>query len=318
MLLEKRNYYKPFKYPFAYEAYLIQNKMHWIPQEIKLDEDIRDYNKKLTKDEQSLVSSIFRFFTQADADVAGAYAEHYLPMFPHPELRMMLGSFVNMEAIHKDAYSMLIDTLGFNESEYKKFLDIKVMYDKHEYLLKFNTDSILEKAKTMAVFSGFVEGIQLFSSFIMLLNFDRFSLMKGMNQIVTFSIRDETLHVQAMSQLFKQYVSEYVPQEMYKRLKTEIYQACERVVELENNFIDYCFDHCKIRGLSAEDVKNYIRYIADRRLLGLGLDSLFHVRENPLPWVSEILNNVEHANFFETRATEYGKANTTGAWGDVF
>ena len=109
---------------------------------------------------------------------------------------MMLVSFAAMEAVHQDAYSLLLETLGKDDNIYSEFMDIQEMVEKHEYLSDFSMDTPHNIAKTMAVYSGFTEGVQLFSSFAILLNYPRHNLMKGMGQIVTWSIRDETLHVE--------------------------------------------------------------------------------------------------------------------------
>ena len=316
-LLEERDYYKPFNYPWAFEMYKKQQQMHWMPEEVPLQDDIKDYKEKLTPANRALVDNIFRFFTQADVDVCCGYAKHYLPTFKQPEVRMMLVSFAAMEAVHQEAYSLLLETLGKSEDEYQKFTEIQAMSDKHEYLTDFNMRDKHEMAKTMAVYSGFTEGVQLFSSFAILLNLPRHNLMKGMGQIVTWSIRDETLHVEGMSKLFRTFIAEN-PELWTDKLKYEVYCAAERVVELEDSFIDVCFDNADIEGLTAVEVKEYIRYIADRRLLGLGMKAIFHSTENPLPWLDQQINAVEHTNFFENRATEYAKSTTQGNWQDIF
>ena len=316
-LLEERDYYKPFNYPWAFEMYKKQQQMHWMPEEVPLQDDIKDYKEKLTPANRALVDNIFRFFTQADVDVCCGYAKHYLPTFKQPEIRMMLVSFAAMEAVHQEAYSLLLETLGKSEDEYQKFTEIQAMSDKHEYLTDFNMRDKHEMAKTMAVYSGFTEGVQLFSSFAILLNLPRHNLMKGMGQIVTWSIRDETLHVEGMSKLFRTFIAEN-PELWTDKLKYEVYCAAERVVELEDSFIDVCFDNADIEGLTAVEVKEYIRYIADRRLLGLGMKAIFHSTENPLPWLDQQINAVEHTNFFENRATEYAKSTTQGNWQDIF
>ena len=316
-LLEEREYYKPFDYGWAFEAYKKQQQMHWMPEEVPLQDDIKDYKEKLTPANRALVDNIFRFFTQADVDVCCGYAKHYLPTFKQPEIRMMLVSFAAMEAVHQEAYSLLLETLGKSEDEYQKFTEIQAMSDKHEYLTDFNMRDKHEMAKTMAVYSGFTEGVQLFSSFAILLNLPRHNLMKGMGQIVTWSIRDETLHVEGMSKLFRTFIAEN-PELWTDKLKYEVYCAAERVVELEDSFIDVCFDNADIEGLTAVEVKEYIRYIADRRLLGLGMKAIFHSTENPLPWLDQQINAVEHTNFFENRATEYAKSTTQGNWQDIF
>ena len=317
MLLEERHYYKPFNYPWAFEAYKTQQHMHWLPDEVNLADDLKDFRERLTEDNRQLLTNIFRFFTQADVDVAEGYATHYLPTFKQPEVRMMLSAFANMEAVHQEAYSLLLETLEYDESEYQKFTEIQSMYEKHEYLSNFGTESLLDLAKTIAVYSAFTEGVQLFSSFAILLNYSRHNYMKGMGQIGTWSLRDETLHVESMSRLFKELIREN-PELWNDELKYEIYCAAERTVELEDAFIDTCFESAKILNLSSEEVKEYIRYIADRRLLGIGMKAIFKSSKNPLPWLDYILNGVEHTNFFENRATEYARASTTGNWKDIF
>ena len=207
-LLEQRDYYKPFNYPWAFEAYKTQQQMHWMPEEVNLADDLKDFREKLTEPNKRLLSQIFRFFTQADVDVCCGYAKLYLPTFGQPEVRMMLSAFAAMEAVHQEAYSLLLDTLEFDESEYQMFSKIQAMSDKHDYLTDFNMETPFEMAKTMAVYSGFTEGVQLFSSFAILLNFPRHNLMKGMGQIVTWSIRDETLHVEGMTRLFREFIRE--------------------------------------------------------------------------------------------------------------
>ena len=233
-------------------------------------------------------------------------------VFKKPEARMMMGAFANMESIHQHAYSLLLDTVGMPELEYKAFDEYEAMAKKHDYVNNFkvtvsNKESI---AKALAVYSAFTEGLQLFSSFIILLNFSRFGKMKGMGQIVTFSIKDESLHVEAMTKLFREFVHENIDiwQDDFKK---EIYQTCREMVNLEDKFLDLVFEMGDIQGLTKKEMYEYNRYIADRRLLQLGLKPNFGVKDNPLPWVDEVLG-VEHQNFFEGRSTAYQKAGLRG------
>ena len=316
-LLEEREYYKPFVYPWAFEFYKRQQQMHWLPDEVPLQDDIKDYREKLSPDNRLLLDNIFKFFTQADVDVCCGYAKHYLPTFKQPEVRMMLVSYAAMEAVHQEAYSLLLETLGKSDDMYQEFFDIQAMMEKHEYLQDFNMKTPFDMAKTMAVYSAFTEGVQLFSSFAILLNYPRHNLMKGMGQIVTWSIRDESLHVEGLSKLFRTFMQEN-PELWTDKLKYEIYCAAEKTVELEDKFIDVCFANADVPDLTAKEVKEYIRYIADRRLLAIGMKAIFHSNENPLPWIDMQVNAVEHTNFFENRATEYAKASTQGNWQDIF
>jgi ribonucleoside-diphosphate reductase beta chain len=232
---------------------------------------------------------------------------------------MMLLGFSAREALHIAAYSHLIETLGLPETMYNQFLEYAEMRDKHDYVTELSSkNGTLESTAThIAVFSAFTEGMQLFSSFIMLLNFPRHGLMKGMGQIVTWSIVDETMHTEGMIQLFKTYIKEN--NEIWNDdLKGKIYTIAEKMVELEDKFIELSFINGPMRDLSQEDVKQYIRYIADRRLISLGLKGIFKVKKNPLPWVEEMINAPVHGNFFENRVTDYAKGALSGKWDDVW
>lgn len=308
-----RSNYKPFKYPVFYEGYKTQAKMHWIPEEVPLHNDVSDWKTKLSDSEKNLLTQIFRFFTQADVDIAKGYLKHFIPVFGgNPEVAMMLSTFASMEAVHVDAYSLLLDTVGMPEVEYKAFSKYKEMADKHEFFDIVNHDSPADIARALAIYSAFGEGLQLFSSFAILLNFTRFGKMKGMGQIVTWSILDESVHTKYMLELFRTFISENYDI-WTDELRGKLYAACETMVALEDAFIDLAFEQGDVEGLEKDEVKTYIRYIADRRLLQLGLKTMFGVSKNPLPWLEEMLNAVEHANFFETRVTEYEKAPTKGS-----
>jgi ribonucleoside-diphosphate reductase beta chain len=318
-MTDERTYFKPFNYPWAYEAWLKHEQAHWLHTEVPMMEDVKDWKKKLTKEEKQFLTNIFRFFTQGDIDVAGGYVKNYLPYFPQPEVRMMLMGFAAREALHIAAYSHLIETLGMPESTYNEFLEYQEMRDKHDYVTELSSkNGTLESTAThIAVFSAFTEGMQLFSSFIMLLNFPRHGLMKGMGQIVTWSIVDETMHAENMIKLFKEYIKEN-PEIWNDSLKGKIYTIAEKMVELEDKFIDLSFANGEMRDLQSEDVKQYIRYIADRRLISLGMKGIFKVKKNPLPWVEEMINAPVHGNFFENRVTDYAKGALSGSWDDVW
>ena len=310
-LFKERTHYKPFTYDWAFESYDMQQKMHWLPSEVSLHEDVRDWNERLTEPEKNLINQILKFFTQGDVDIAKAYLDKYLPKFKVPEVRMMLTSFAASEANHANSYSLLNDTIGLPETEYKAFQEYREMADKHKYLFKDKGKGVEGLARDIACFSAFGEGLQLFASFVMLLNFQRFGRMKGMCQIVTWSIRDESHHVESMIKLFKEMIKEN-PNVWNDDFKATIYQTCRDMVELEDKFIDLAFEQGGIRGLEPKEVKQYIRYIADRRLLQLSLKPNYKVKDNPLEWLDWVLNGVEHANFFENRATEYNKGTITG------
>ena len=316
-LLDADPIYKPFRYPWAYDAWLQQQRIHWLPEEVPLADDVKDWHQKLSESERNLLTQIFRFFTQADVEVNNCYMRHYSRVFKPTEIQMMLAAFSNMETVHISAYSHLLDTLGMPEAEYHAFLKYKEMKDKYDFMQQWGVETKPDIAKTLAVFGAFTEGLQLFASFAMLLNFPRFNKMKGMGQIVTWSIRDETLHTNSILKLFQTFRSEN-PEIWTEELQRDIYQACSTIVDHEDAFIDLAFEMGEVEGLDGGSVKQYIRYIADRRLMQIGLQPIFHVEKNPLTWLDEILNGVEHTNFFENRATEYSRAATRGTWEEAF
>ena len=280
-------------------------------------DDIKDWNMKISEGERNLLMQIFRFFTQADVEVNNCYMQKYGRVFKPTEVQMMLAAFSNMETVHVAAYSHLLDTLGIPESEYEAFLKYEEMKDKYDYMQKWGVDTKEDIAKTLAVFGAFTEGLQLFASFAILMNFPRFNKMKGMGQIVTWSVRDETLHTSSIIKLFHSFVHEN-PEVWTDELQNDLVDACKTIVKHEDAFIDLAFEMGDIEGLTAQEVKDYIRYIADRRLNQLALNPIYFIGNNPLPWMDEILNGIEHANFFESRATEYSRASTEGVWEDAF
>ncbi|MFK7866553.1 MAG: ribonucleotide-diphosphate reductase subunit beta [Alphaproteobacteria bacterium] len=316
-LLDAPPIYKPFHYPWAFDAWKLQQQLHWLPEEVPLAEDIKDWSHRLEDNERHLLTQIFRFFTQADVEVNNCYMRHYSRVFKPTEVQMMLSAFSNIETVHIAAYSYLLETIGMDESEYQAFFKYKEMKDKYDYMHLWGVDTNEDIAKTLAVFGAFTEGLQLFASFAILLNFPRHNRMKGMGQIVTWSVRDETLHTQSIIRLYHTFLEENPQIDRYK-LKIELTKACETIVEHEDAFIDLAFEMGAVRGMTAEDIKSYIRFIADRRLEQLHFDPIYGIKKNPLPWLDEILNGEEHANFFENRATEYTKAATTGTWEEAF
>ena len=311
-LLTHRTFYRPFEYPQYFEFFQKQNQAHWLPTEVPMEADISDYRFKLTPAESNLIINILRFFTQGDIEVNNNYNSKLIPAFPKPEIKMMLSAFAAMESVHVWAYSYLNDSLGLPEREYSAFLEYESMRNKYNYVRTFDVKSVEELAVNLAVFGAFMEGVSLFSSFAILMNFPRMGKLKGVGQIVTWSIRDETLHSKGVCQLFRDLIQEN-RHIWTQELKDLLYKACDDMVKLEDAFIDTCFSLGEVPGLTADQVKQYIRYTADRNLQEIMLDPVYKV-ENPLQWLDIMVNAKEHANFFENRATEYAKGAILEDW----
>jgi ribonucleoside-diphosphate reductase beta chain len=311
-MLTERKVFKPFEYPQYFEYFKKQNQAHWLPTEVPMEADITDYRFKMTPVETNLVVNILRFFTQGDIEVNNNYNTQLIPHFPKPEIKMMLSAFAAMESIHVWAYSYLNDSLGLPEKEYSAFLEFGAMRAKYDYIQHFHVDSLEQLIVNMGVFGGFMEGMSLFSSFAILMHYPRVGKLKGVGQIVTWSIRDESLHSAGVCHLFRDLVNEN--RSLWtKDLQARLYTACEDMVRLEDHFIETCFGMGDLPGLRSEEIKQYIRFIADRRLQDLGLKPLYRVA-NPLMWLDTMINAKEHANFFENRATEYSKGGVVLDW----
>lgn len=307
--------FRPFEYEWAFHYWERQQAVHWLPKEANLGDDIKDWAIKLNDHEKNLITQIFRFFTQSDVEIANCYHQTYLKFFKPTEVRMMLTAFANMETIHIVAYSHLLDTLGLPEVEYSAFLKYKEMKDKFDWLHSFKPDNPQTIAESMAAFSGATEGMSLFASFAILLNFPRHNKLRGMGDIISWSVRDESLHCEGISHLFKVYIEEQKKHIDKKLLATNVYAIFDQALANEDAFTDLAFEMGPAENLTKEEVKDFMRSIADVRLQQLGFKPVFK-RKNPLVWLPGMLNAPEFGNFFETRPTEYSKAVTGGEWDD--
>ena len=304
----------PIQHDDLWEWYKKQQACIWTAEEVDLSEDVTDWKmNKITQVEKDYITNILRLFTQSDVQVGENYHELLIPKFKNNEVRNMLSSFAGREAVHQRAYALLNDTLGLPDEDFHMFLEYSEMADKIDFMKQGDINSHTGLALSLAQ-SVFNEGLSVFASFVMLLNFQRFGKMKGMGTVVEWSIRDETLHVQGNAKLFREFCQEK-PRIVNDELKSKIYQMAKDVVKLEDRFIKLAFDGMEMEGLTEEDVKQYIRHIADRRLLQLGMKPKFGVKDNPLPWLDWVLNGASHDNFFEKRVTEYSVNGMEGDWG---
>lgn len=313
-LLSPNVTYKPFYAPWAVEYAIKSEKAHWGEWEAKLQDDLAQWQGgKLSPQEKNHITQILRLFTQSDVAVGTNYLEHYVQKFKNNEIRAMLTSFANREFVHQRSYALLNDTLGLPEDEYSAFLKYKQMSEKIDFMSQIDTNSHAGLAKAIAR-SVMNEGMSLFSAFAMLLNYQRFGKMKGMCEIVEWSVRDESMHCEGMVKLFREFCSEH-PRIVTDEFKKDIYEMFRQGVELEDAVIDAAFELGEIQGLTAAEVKKYVRYIADRRLIQLGLKGNWKVKENPLEWLDWVIAGDSLKNFFEGVVTDYNAAGMEGDWG---
>ncbi|MGN6463393.1 MAG: ribonucleotide-diphosphate reductase subunit beta [Pseudolabrys sp.] len=323
-LLDATGTYDVDRYSWAYEFWKRQQQTHWMGEEVPLGADLKDWaSDRVTENERALLTQIFRFFTQSDIEVGDNYLKRYIPIFQPLTVQMMMAAFTNMETVHIDAYALLLKTLGMPKTEFEAFRDYSEMRAKADYMHQFGVGTVSDVARTLAMFGAFTEGMALFASFAMLLNFPRHNKMNGMGQIVSWSVRDESLHCEGVIKLFHEWHRETGA--VTNAVRDDIIDVARTMVQLEENFVDLAFGLGKIEGMTAGEIHAYVRYVADWRLTQLRLTPVFgyfetaeggyrQVKPHPLPWLVEILNGVEHANFFEQRATEYSKAASRGSW----
>ena len=305
--------YRPFLYPWAMEAAVEHEKIHWGEWEAELQEDVGQWKSGSLSDvEKAHITQILRLFTQTDVQVGGNYCDLFLQRFKNNEIRNMLLSFANREGVHQRAYALLNDTLGLAESEYWAFLEYEEMVSKIEFMQDNDASTLHGLGKALAQ-SVCNEGMSLFSAFVMLLNYQRFGKMKGMCTIVEWSIRDETMHVTNMARLFRTFCDEH-PRVVNDAFKRDIYLMYQQAVDLEDKVIDLAYQMGEPQGLTSEEMKAYIRYIADRRLLQIGLKPHYGVKDNPLPWLDWIVSGDTMSNFFEKRVTDYNASGMAGSW----
>lgn len=305
MLEERSKTYKPLRYPQAEQFRLDSEDLHWIVKEVEMTKDLEDY-KGASPEEREFIKNILSIFTQSDFNVAAGYMP-LINKIKNNEVRGMLTSFMAREFIHQEGYAHLNESLGFPDSYYTDFLEHQETLEKDSYMASATFESFgLKLAKGILL-----EGISLFGSFIMLKNFERVGKYLGMCTINEWSLRDESLHVEGNAWLFRTWCSEN-PREVNDQFKMHIYTMAREIVELEKKFVEFAFGTYQPPQLDKEDVKAYLEYIADRRLLQLGLKPNFGRSVNPLPWMDELNNGSSLANFFEKRVTDYSVAGMQG------
>jgi ribonucleoside-diphosphate reductase beta chain len=316
MITEPRNFYKPFEYQTAFDFYKDQHRAHWLADEVPLSSDLNDWKLKLNDSERNLIGNILKSFAQTEVHVNDYWSTKVSIWFPKPEVQAMARVFADFESIHAEAYARLNEELGLDD--FAAFLEDEEAKAKIDRLVETPGETLHEKALSLAIFSAFTEGVNLFSSFAVLMSFQLRNLMKGTGQIVEWSVRDESLHSKAGCWLFRTLVSENPDLDNHK-LMSEIYKACEVSVNLEFDFIDKAFEMGNIEGLSKEQLKNFIKARANEKLNELGYTPLYNdVDPNlmrQMEWFNHLTSGKTHQDFFANRVTDYSKS--TADWSDL-
>jgi ribonucleoside-diphosphate reductase beta chain len=307
-LLTPRPTYAPFEYDQAYQYWELQQQSHWLHSEISLSSDINDWKMKLTESEKNVISHILKGFTQSEVFIQEYWGQMVSKWFKKPEIQMMAATFSAFESIHAVSYAYLNQSLGIEDFE--AFLHEPTAKAKIDRLIGTKGKTKEEIALSLAIFSAFNEGVNLFSSFAVLLNFSRFNKLKGVGQIIAFSIKDESLHSEAGCWLFRTLVSEF-PEIMTEALKEQIYDAARLTVELEDAFISKAFEYGQVEGLDFHDLKAFIRFRTNTKLGDLGLGKIWKNIDKQaierMSWFDIMSAGVGHSDFFASRVSDYAK-----------
>lgn len=307
-LLTPRPTYAPFEYEQAYKYWELQQQSHWLHSEISMASDINDWKMTLTETEKHVIGHILKGFTQSEVFIQEYWSQMVGKWFKKPEIQMMAATFASFESIHAVSYAYLNQSLGLEDFE--AFLHEPTAKAKIDRLIGTKGKTKEEIARSLAIFSAFNEGVNLFSSFAILLNFSRTNKLKGVGQIIAFSIKDESLHSDAGCWLFRTLVSEF-PEIMTDTLKEEIYDAARLTVELEDAFITKAFEHGPIEGIDIHDLKNFIRFRTNTKLGDLGLKKLWKKLDKEalerMSWFDIMSAGVSHADFFASRVDSYSR-----------
>lgn len=311
--------YGPFEYPQFYEICEKQMSAHWLHTEISMASDIQDWKSNLTETEKFLIGSILKGFVQSEIFIGNDYwGSKVVRWFKKPEIQMMATTFASFEVIHAISYSYLEESLGIQD--YTSFLTEETAKAKIDRLINTGGKSKEDILRSIAIFSAFNEGVNLFSSFAVLLNFSRFNKLKGVGQIIAFSIADENLHSTAGCALFNATVKEF-PELFTDELKKDIYDAARLTIELEDAFLEKAFSLGPIEGLTLHEMKNFIRHKANQKLVEIGLKvnwkNLDKQALDNMLWFDVLSNNnLSHQDFFAGRVSTYSKG--LQDWGSIW
>ena len=316
-LLDRRLVYAPFEYPQAYDFWEKQQQAHWLHTEISMAGDISDWKSAMTPTEKTVIGTVLKGFTQSELVIEDYWSTKVAKWFPKPEIQMMANTMGAFESIHAVSYAYLNQSLGLED--YEAFLHEPSAKAKIDRLINTDGESLEDIARSLAVFSAFNEGVNLFSSFAVLMNFSRFNKLKGLGQIIAFSIRDESLHSNAGCWLFRTLVKEN-PGLLTDDLKKDIYDAARLTIKLEDDFLEAVFALGDPEGITLADMKNYIRYRANQKLVDLGLKSNWKNIDKEaldhMQWFEILGSGVEMQDFFSGRVSTYARG--THNWDTVW
>jgi len=312
-ITKERVVYKPFEYPEAHDYWMKQQQAHWLHTEVPMMSDVNDWKQNLTDTEKNIIGSILKGFAQTETVVNDYWSGLVTKWFRKPEIIKMAVTFGAFETIHAEAYSLLNEELGLDD--FSEFLEDETTMAKIENLMNVRdnmdgTPDWTERAKSLAIFSAFTEGVNLFSSFAVLLSFKLRNLLKGVGQIVEWSIRDESLHSNAGCWMFRELMKEK-PELNTPELQEDIKQAALLSLKLELDFIDKVYEMGDLEGCTKYDLVSFIKHRTNTKMADLGYDPVVNDIDmdaiQRMKWFDSLSAGKQHTDFFANRVTNYSK-----------
>lgn len=319
-ITDERVSFKPFQYQWAYDYWFKQQNAHWLHTEINMQNDVIDWRENLNEKEKNVIGNILKGFAQTECEV-GNYWSSYVPQwFPVPEIKMMGQAFGSSETIHANAYAYLNDTLGLDDFE--AFLEDKATMAKLKVLMDVdpNTTDLTEIARSIALFSAAAEGIQLFSSFAVLLSFRKSNRLTGVGQQMIFSVKDESTHSEAGCKIFRTIIEEN-PELWTEELRKSVYDGIHYAIQSEFTYINKIFELGDLETITKEQLKNFMYDRANRKLVELNLKPIYNVDKqllNEMEWFYIMVSGEKQTDFFANRETDYSKPNEDWNDNDLF
>ena len=315
------NQLMPLKYNWAWEHYMNGCANHWMPTEVPMAKDIELWKANtLSEDERRVIMRNLGFFSTAESLVANNIVLAIFKHLTNPEARQYLLRQSFEEAIHTHSFVYICESLNLDQGlVFNMYNEITSIKAKDEFQMQltaevldpnFSTDTIQGAQKFLENLIGYypiMEGIFFYSGFVMILSFHRQNKMTGIGEQFQYILRDETVHLNFGIDLING-IKEENPNLWTFEFQNQIIRKIKHAVELEIAYAQDCLP-TGILGLTSSMFREYVQYIADRRLERIGLKVIYRSK-NPFPWMSETMDLGKEKNFFETRVTEYQSASS--------
>ena len=322
-IFDKRVNYKPFEYPEILSFTEALNKSYWVHSEVDFTADLQDFHANLTFKEKEAIKRSLLAIAQIEVSVKSFWGNLYNHL-PKPEFNGLGSTFAECEFRHSEAYSRLLDVLGYR-NEFEKLIQVPVIDKRVAYLTRAlvhtNSQNDREYVFSLILFSMLIENVSLFSQFAIVLSFTRFKgLMKNVSNIIAWTSVDEQIHANAGMFIVNK-IKEEFPEFFDEETKDRISRIVIDSIQVESEILDWIFQEGEIDTVSKKDLLNFMKYRVDSSLQNIGLERIYHVPEVdylPMKWFEEEVFASSMDDFFAKRPVDYTKHDKSITAMDLF